>query len=64
MITRLYVKTANAVAAARANAAARRGAGFLEYALLALIAIVILSIMREQFKTFITSLWRRIKEAS
>lgn len=38
-----------------------RGAGFLEYALIALVAIIIFVIFRNQITDFINSLWSRIR---
>ena len=38
----------------------RRGAGFLEYALIALVAIIIFVAFRTQITGFISRLWTRI----
>ena len=58
--TKLYIKAYNAASGARSSVSRRRGAGFIEYAMLALVAVGVLWIVRTQFTSFINTMWARI----
>lgn len=58
-LTGLYLK-ANDTAGAVARRIDRRGAGFFEYALLALIAVALMVVVYNAFKTQINSLFTKI----
>lgn len=59
MLTRLFVRAESSF---RSVAARRRGAGFLEYALVALISVIIFGLILTLFKSQISSLFTSISQ--
>jgi Flp pilus assembly pilin Flp len=59
MLTRLYVKSENRLRGLRA----RRGAGFLEYALVALISVALFTLLLTLFRDQLSGIMKRLGDS-